>query len=518
MDGSKQTMFRAGEDIKSRLRNHTEKSKVNSPDAQGTTPSPKTPKKQPKQSSSKKKTPIVNPKSPMDKKKEEKMTTGGKGKPMTMESLADLITGLTTKVRGLKQDIADVKDSKSKVTSLETIVKEEKEKLNTTVNTVNADSLKLQMLTAIVIKQDARIEELTKEVKQLRKQQKKANSFISGLIKTDTEETKYHKVEIVKNFFKDQMNITEEIPIRDAYRQGLGNLRQMCVIFENTDDKYKILSKSSVLKGKKNVRRKLYFIDEDLIDEDRELRNYMKQLRRETATATDKMKINIRKGKLFVNNEVVKTKVEIPTAGDILTMEKEELDEVFDTKTYENAIHEESGSEFKVFYQRAHTEQEVQKGYAKMKVHFGDATHVVMAYRLEGAIGPYKQAYLDDGENGAGRAMLNIIKNAMMENVAIYIVRYYGGQNLGRRHFEVYENMTKDALRSLKSKLEKLERANRMRRSHSQLLQLSQLSVNSFNSLNDEEVIINTTAEIQAVDASPDENKNGQESMGNHTT
>ena len=82
----------------------------------------------------------------------------------------------------------------------------------------------------------------------------------------------------------------------------------MCVRLVNHDDKFKILNNSSKLKGKFNARRRLYFIDEDLIDEDREQKKYMLELRKESRDdeSDQKLKINIRKGKLFVNNEFVK--------------------------------------------------------------------------------------------------------------------------------------------------------------------------------------------------------------------
>ena len=96
------------------------------------------------------------------------------------------------------------------------------------------------MLTAIVIKQDQQISELARKLKEVKKQMKKPNLFISGLIESLAEETQYQK-----------------LSIKDAFRQGQGNPRQMYVVFSNLDDKYKVLSKSFKVKGKRNVRRRL---------------------------------------------------------------------------------------------------------------------------------------------------------------------------------------------------------------------------------------------------------------------
>ena len=215
-----------------------------------------------------------------------------------------------------------------------------------------------------------------------------------------------------------------------------------------------------------------------MIDDEREVRKYAMELRKENSDREegDRLKISIRKRKLFVNNEFVKPKVEIPTAADILTMDQKEINELKDTKVYEGKMHEEAGSEFGVYFQRVKTEDDVQKGYAKMKLKFGDATHIVTAYKLENAVGPYKQAYIDDGEAGAGRVVLNKLKQSETENLAIFVTRYYGGMHMGKRRFEIYAMLAREAIKQFKQKMEKLDRANRMKRSNSQLSQLSSLS------------------------------------------
>ena len=60
------------------------------------------------------------------------------------------------------------------------------------------------------------------------------------------------------------MEIEDELRIKKATRQGQGNPRQMCVEFDNVEDKFKVLAQTSKLKGKKNVRRQLFFIDNNM--------------------------------------------------------------------------------------------------------------------------------------------------------------------------------------------------------------------------------------------------------------
>ena len=114
-----------------------------------------------------------------------------------------------------------------------------------------------------------------------------------------------------------------------------------------------------------------------------------------------------------------------------------------------------------------------------MKIKYGDATHVVGAYRLHGARGPFKQGYIDDYEHGAGAKVLEVLKEKDQDNVAVFVVRYHFGANLGKRKFEIYQELAEKAVSKLRQKLSCLNRLNRLNRSSSQLSQLSQGSMDS---------------------------------------
>lgn len=60
-----------------------------------------------------------------------------------------------------------------------------------------------------------------------------------------------------------------------------------------------------------------------------------------------------------------------------------------------------------------------------------DATHVVPAYRVRTE--PLREWASDDGEptGSAGKPALNVLVQRELENVAVSVVRYYGGTNLG---------------------------------------------------------------------------------------
>ena len=84
------------------------------------------------------------------------------------------------------------------------------------------------------------------------------------------------------------------------------------------------------------------------------------------------------------------------------------------------------------------------------------------AYRLDNPIGPYCQEGVDDKDFGIGRVMLKLLKNKDQQQVAVFVVRYYGGVHLGRRRFEIAEHLTERALHQLQMKiLKKRQRTQR---------------------------------------------------------
>ncbi|MDX1747477.1 MAG: YigZ family protein [Halobacteriales archaeon] len=76
-----------------------------------------------------------------------------------------------------------------------------------------------------------------------------------------------------------------------------------------------------------------------------------------------------------------------------------------------------------------------------------DATHVVPAYRIRAE--PLREWASDDGEpsGSAGKPALNVLVQRDLENVAVCVVRYYGGTNLGVGGLaRAYGRATKEAV------------------------------------------------------------------------
>ena len=86
----------------------------------------------------------------------------------------------------------------------------------------------------------------------------------------------------------------------------------------------------------------------------------------------------------------------------------------------------------------------------KLKIKHADATHISCGYRLKSPCLNTDQGYNDDGEIGQGRTILNALKERSMIEIAVFVVRYYGGRQMGKRRFEIAKDLTFAAVRSFK--------------------------------------------------------------------
>lgn len=78
------------------------------------------------------------------------------------------------------------------------------------------------------------------------------------------------------------------------------------------------------------------------------------------------------------------------------------------------------------------SEEEIKTHLEKLKKENKKATHICYAYSLL-SNGVQKEKFCDDNEpNGtAGRPILEVIKKKNMNNVVVFVVRYFGGIKLG---------------------------------------------------------------------------------------
>lgn len=107
----------------------------------------------------------------------------------------------------------------------------------------------------------------------------------------------------------------------------------------------------------------------------------------------------------------------------------------------------EKRSKFYAFAHHVTSADEVKELFQKYKKEYYDARHVCYAYRL-GPDGAEFRAN-DDGEpsSTAGKPILGVLLSASITDVVVFVVRYYGGVNLGTGGLIVaYREAAQDAI------------------------------------------------------------------------
>lgn len=110
-------------------------------------------------------------------------------------------------------------------------------------------------------------------------------------------------------------------------------------------------------------------------------------------------------------------------------------------------LYKDNGSRFLAFAHPVESEDQVKDLVAKARKEFHDARHHCCAYRIGLNGGLWRAS--DDGEpsGSAGRPILGQIDSAGLSDVAVIVVRYFGGIKLGIPGLiRAYKSATADAL------------------------------------------------------------------------
>ena len=100
---------------------------------------------------------------------------------------------------------------------------------------------------------------------------------------------------------------------------------------------------------------------------------------------------------------------------------------------------------FRDLLPKVKTFQEIRNIYMKLKLLYPESRHIACAYIIPGEI-QFCSDYQDDGEPGAGRALLQILKDNKLENQVVFVIRRYGGTRLGATRFSCYKQAALESL------------------------------------------------------------------------
>ena len=107
----------------------------------------------------------------------------------------------------------------------------------------------------------------------------------------------------------------------------------------------------------------------------------------------------------------------------------------------------EKKSKFYGYLYNCEQESEIKEDLEKLKIQHKKATHICYAYSLKS---PFLEKAVDDGEPGgtAGRPILSVVQKKGKSDVAVFVVRYFGGIKLGAGGLvRAYTKVTSEVLK-----------------------------------------------------------------------
>lgn len=251
-------------------------------------------------------------------------------------------------------------------------------------------------------------------------------------------------------FLRDVMNLQDvhDDDIFSVYRMGQSIPQRNRPIVAHCSPEFRryIMNHAPILKDKLNEQGMKFYINPQLPEAISELRRENRQIikdqkeKEHNIPPASKSKFVVRNDKLFINGQLKRKKIVPPAVQQLFPNEKEQKI-ISAQKLRFFHTPPESGSKFKVGIQKADSFDKVNAAYTQLFQKYPSADHIAVACLIGG-----QGEYHDNGEFGAGFRMLKSIKQSGADNVAVFMIRYFGGVNLGPRRFTIMTDLVSAAL------------------------------------------------------------------------
>lgn len=302
----------------------------------------------------------------------------------------------------------------------------------------------LEVVKGIMDKQAKQIATLqTKQADQTARSMA-SNITIAG---TEGDSPKGNALAAVTTFFEEEMQLdVEDEDIKIAHQIGIPQKGKNCPIVVKCSEKFKktVFKNTNKLAGKSFSVNQQY--PEIIAEQKREIRQQIKkrQNHEEGKDEAEKSTFVIRGNKLYINSELQRKKLTPPTVLQILSNDKDELAKMEKIKFQFVKTEPTKGSEFLAAACYANTMDEVRLAYRKLFKRHPNADHISAAYSVQREIG-----YQDDMESGSRFRLANVIQDHRIGNIAVFIIRFYGGENLGAARFSIMKEAASEVIERL---------------------------------------------------------------------
>ena len=357
-----------------------------------------------------------------------------------------IITSLASvhkEIRTVKTEQAELNRKVCEVERTIDVYTQSIDDLDTEMSEVNDVNIKL---IQAIISNEERVCATAKSLNKIANRWNRGSFIINGVHPKTGQEPK----EAIQSFFKEQLEIPEDNPIQLQSAHMMGSSRMAPIWFKllDPDDTARIFENVSKLKGKTNDKGKSYKLREFSSEEVRAKKARFQDIKMENKRLPESHQVEIRhkQDSLYVNSDKYQKQVPVPTLKDALLLNGDQEVALSSVPLHEGDSREEEGSLFHVYAVEADGYEQVLEGYNAVNNGHLSASVIVCGYRLFGSRFYEMQDYQDSHEHGGGKVVLDAIKSTKVWNIAVYIVRYHNGPELGGKRFDIMREMTKQVI------------------------------------------------------------------------
>lgn len=385
---------------------------------------------------------------------------GKKNTAHKLDSVAEAINKLYDKMHQMSENM------KKKISPLKEVIYDEPEgilpQMSNLVDGVKSADERIQSiyeenvqlrdevdtLKGIVHKLSAKLEHSNSKIDMLMSKSMEDNLIFTGIL--DDQPNRNVRKQL-RTFLHEELGLPDvrDVDILSVYRLGSRDKnRNRPIIAQCVPDLRRyILRNASLLKHRTNKEGGSYYINQQLPEAVSEQRREIRQIIKEKKNTEEplpkdaKSTFIVRNAKLYINGQLIRKKVVPPSVQQLFPDDKEQA-KINNVKMRYFHTTPEEGSKFKVALLKAESFSDVSKAYIQLFQKYPSADHIAVAAIIQG-----EEAFNDDGEFGSGYRMLRTIKQSgYNNNIAVFMIRHFGGVNLGPRRFTIITDLVEAAI------------------------------------------------------------------------
>ena len=241
----------------------------------------------------------------------------------------------------------------------------------------------------------------------------------------------------IQGFLFDRLGV--EAQVEDVYPIGGPNTKTCVVSLQSATEKRLIMSRREWLKGTS------YYVNDYLPTTVNEKRRRERDIIKQNKQAETPLNIEYVRGNIVIQGQPYRKKIDVPTPRQMIDLSASKIGEIMKQRIDQGQPISNKGNRFIGFSTAAASFQVIRELYIKMKLVNPGARHIVCAYWINDQQPQYAMDYQDDGEFGAGRILLNWMKENDLQNRVFFVARFYASKLDGER-FQGYVDAAKSVI------------------------------------------------------------------------